>query len=78
MTENACPECGSAMEEGFIPDASYAVVLQSAWQRGRPEIAKIFGLSNGVKLNKQETVPIAAVRCTKCGFLKLYAKAIDE
>jgi Domain of unknown function (DUF6487) len=79
MTQNACPDCGSAMEEGFIPDVSYGAVLQLAWHPGTPEDKKILGLkSGGVKLNMKESVKITARRCTKCGFLKLYAKPNSE
>jgi hypothetical protein len=79
MTQNDCPECGSAMEEGFILDNAFIVALQSAWQRGIAEDAKLFGLKQGgVKLNVKECVKITARRCTKSGFLKLYAKLNSE
>jgi hypothetical protein len=66
------------MEEGFIPDMAYGVILQLAWQRGIPEDVKILGLKRGVKLNVKESVKITARRCTKCGFLKLYARETGE
>jgi hypothetical protein len=75
---NTCPECGAAMEEGFIPDMAHAAVMQLTWQRGAPEVAKFLGLKNGVKLKQSECVNITARRCTKCGFLKLYAKPLSE
>jgi len=78
MTQNSCPECGSTMEEGFIPDKSYGVLLQSRWQRGIPEDAKFLGIKSGVKLNMKESAKITAYRCTKCGFLKFYAKPNGE
>ena len=79
MTHNACPECGSVMEEGFIPDLGYGQFRQLAWQRGVPEDRKFLGLlDNGVKVNLAQLVNITARRCTKCGFLKFYAKLESE
>jgi hypothetical protein len=66
------------MEEGFIPDNAHYQILQLAWQPGLPEDAKFLGLKQGVKLNVKECVKITARRCTKCGFLKLYAKPNSE
>jgi hypothetical protein len=78
MTQNACPECGSAMEDGFIPDMAHVQVLQLAWQRGLPEDFKFLGMKNGVKMNPAESLKITTRRCTNCGFLKLYAKPPSE
>jgi len=66
------------MEDGFIPDMTHGAVMQLAWQRGLPEGAKFLGLKNGVKLNVKECMKITARRCTKCGFLKLYARETGE
>jgi ribosomal protein S27AE len=79
MTHNACPECGSVMEEGFIPDFRPGQFRQLAWQRGTPVDRKLLGLfDNGVKVDFEQLVNITARRCTKCGFLKLYAKPESE
>jgi hypothetical protein len=78
MIQNACPECGSAMEDGFIPDMTHGFVLQLAWQPGVPEDAKFLGLKNGVKINPAASLKITTRRCTNCGFLKLYAKPPSE
>ena len=40
MTQDTCPECGSAMEEGFVPDMSYAQILQLAWQRASRKVPR--------------------------------------
>jgi hypothetical protein len=74
MAQDTCHECGAAMEEGFIPDMTYASVAQLAWQRGIPEDAKFLGLKNGVKHRPNECIKITAWHCTECGLLKLYAK----
>jgi DNA-directed RNA polymerase subunit RPC12/RpoP len=78
MTRNACPECGSVMEEGFIPDLGHGQFRQLAWQRGAPVDRTFLGLDNGVKVNLKELLSITAARCTKCGFLKLYANPDSE
>jgi hypothetical protein len=66
------------MEQGFIPDMAHSCVWQLAWQRGEPQAAKFLGLANGVKLDTNEQLKVTADRCTKCGLLKLYARASDE
>jgi len=78
MTQNGCPECGSLMEEGFIPDLAFGAVMQLRWQRGLPKDVKFLGLKNGVTLKSYECEKITARRCTNCGFLKLYAKSTGE
>jgi len=79
MTQNACPECGAAMEEGFIPDMHVGSAMQLAWQRGIPESKKFLGLkTKGVKLNESEWLKITVRRCTGCGLLKLYARPTSE
>ncbi len=75
MTQNACLECGSAMEEGFIPVMmSYGEVRQTAWHAGKPERSWL----GGVKAKEDQVTMITAYRCTKCGLLKLYAKPGSE
>jgi hypothetical protein len=43
MTQNACPKCGAAMQESFIPDMTHGAVMQLKSQRGLPERAKFWG-----------------------------------
>jgi hypothetical protein len=69
MKKNACAECGSAMEIGFIPDRTYGGFMQSGWYPGEP---KISWLTEEVKC-REDPVPLTAYRCTKCGFVKFYA-----
>jgi hypothetical protein len=78
MLQGACPECGSAMEDGVIPDMAHTQVVQLGWQAGPPEDAKFLGMKAGLKVNVKELLKITARRCTKCGFLKLYAKPKSE
>ena len=79
MTQNACPECGAAMEEGFIPDMTAGGVFQLGWQRGRPENKKLLGLKlSAVQFNESQYLKITARCCTGCGLLKLYARPTGE
>jgi Domain of unknown function (DUF6487) len=78
MSRHACPDCGASMEQGMIPDFSHAQILQLTWHRGEPGARKFLGMANGIKVIPEQQVPITADRCTKCGFLKLYAVASDD
>ncbi len=79
MNVHKCPDCGSEMEEGFVPDQGYVTVHQAAWHRGKAEPEISFGLfRSGVRHDKHETVPIIAYRCTTCGLLRFYAQEGDE
>ena len=66
-----CPKCQRRMEAGHIPDVGYGVILQSTWTSAAVERRRIFG---GIKYNKRQQVPITAYRCSRCGFLELYAE----
>lgn len=69
-TNPKCPKCDSSMEEGFILDNTYGARLQSEWVEGEPDVSRWTGL----KLKGHEHVPIATLRCTRCGYLELYAR----
>jgi hypothetical protein len=64
-----CPKCSSKMVAGVMPDFSYNQVLQSKWIEG--PMPKTNWLGKPKSEFKQ--VPIIAHRCSKCGFLELYA-----
>lgn len=68
-----CPDCGSRMEEGFIPDVSQGACLQAQWHPGPPEKATFFGLPAGTKVDRKRMLPIRTLRCTSCGRLLSYA-----
>jgi predicted RNA-binding Zn-ribbon protein involved in translation (DUF1610 family) len=71
MTEHKCPDCGSAMEEGYIPDYGYGSIKQLTWQPGQPKPAWIF---DGIKSpNDWQARTIVAYCCTNCGLLKFVA-----
>jgi hypothetical protein len=61
------------MEPGHIPDMSHGVVLQSGWISGIPVVRKFIG---GIKYNRKANVPITAWRCSRCGYIELYAEGL--
>jgi predicted nucleic-acid-binding Zn-ribbon protein len=65
-----CPKCSGRMESGHLPDTGYGQVLQSSWAPGEPVVRRFVG---GIKSNPKEQLPITALRCSKCGYLELYA-----
>ena len=65
-----CPKCQRKMEPGHIPDMGHGIILQSSWTQGPPERRRYLG---GIKYNKKAQVPIIAYRCTRCGYVELYA-----
>ncbi|KAA5546931.1 hypothetical protein FYK55_00455 [Roseiconus nitratireducens] len=78
-----CGDCGEKLELGFIPDASYAVVLQAQWHPGTPEDKTFLGFRPqtlmgkdvpAIKHDSEHMRAITAYRCTVCGVLKLYAR----
>ncbi len=69
-----CPDCGTEMEEGFIPDWTQGGVLQTCWHRGTAESKTFLGMQmGGVKYDPTNMMPVTACRCTSCGLLKFYA-----
>jgi hypothetical protein len=70
MSERICAKCKGRMEEGFVPDSSYAALLRSAWVEGKPEK----NLLGSLKVKGKRTFPIVTLRCDVCGFLESYAR----
>ena len=76
-----CTGCGAELEIGFIPDVSMAVALKLSWHRGEPDdktMLDFLKYGPGVKYDRSQLIAIRALRCTKCGLLKLYANPIES
>jgi hypothetical protein len=71
MVVTTCPECGGAMEPGFVADLSGDTVMPSEWIGGTPERSWF----TGTRLRGKARAPLTALRCDACGFVKLYAPA---
>ncbi|HJQ78435.1 MAG TPA: hypothetical protein VJ828_00700 [Lacipirellulaceae bacterium] len=67
-TQKGCPKCNGAMQQGFVVDNTYGGRAVSHWAQGPPQ--KSFW--TGTKL-PPEPLPLAAFRCSSCGFTEFYA-----
>lgn len=67
---SSCPKCQGSMESGFIPDFNYGSVLELKWVEGPPEK----GLLRNLKTKGKRQFAISTDRCTRCGYLDLYAR----
>lgn len=76
----ACPKCGSEMEFGLLIDSTHrsGKLLEvttpeqvQEWVRGSPR-KSIMNLA--FKTEPGDRLQVATLRCTKCGFLELYAR----
>ncbi|HMA21563.1 MAG TPA: hypothetical protein VKO87_12220 [Gemmatimonadaceae bacterium] len=59
------------MEPGHVPDTGHGVVLQSSWAPGLPVVQRFFG---GIKYSKKHLIPLIAWRCSRCGYVELFAE----
>jgi hypothetical protein len=66
---STCPKCQGTIESGFIPDASYGAVLICNWTEGEP----VKNFLGSLKIKGKRQIPLTANRCTRCGFVELYA-----
>ena len=60
-----CPKCQGAMEQGFVADR-----VLTRWIEGALETSVL----GWPKIRGKRKIPISTNRCTKCGYLELYAR----
>jgi predicted nucleic-acid-binding Zn-ribbon protein len=65
-----CPKCGGAMVQGFTFESEGPRRMVSSWVEGAPEKA----FWHSAKVSAEKCVPVGSFRCSKCGFLELYAR----
>ncbi|HYC93638.1 MAG TPA: hypothetical protein VEO54_30820 [Thermoanaerobaculia bacterium] len=65
-----CERCRVPMERGYMIDHGYGVTYPMAWVAGVPRWSKWWGL----KVKREEKIPVASYRCPQCGRLESYAK----
>jgi hypothetical protein len=65
----ACVRCRVPMENGFVADTTYGGYLQQKWYPGEPQS----GFWAGVKVKKEQSIPVTTLRCPNCGYLESYA-----
>ena len=74
MGENiACPDCGSPMEEGYMPDRWDTLAVLPCWHPGKAAIG-VFGGIKGFFWKSPKGKPVTAYRCPTCSYVKLYAR----
>ena len=69
MRPTSCTKCQGSMSEGVMVDVGYGSYSVGSWQSGPPAVSRWFGL----KVKKKALVPTTAYRCSRCGFIELYA-----
>jgi hypothetical protein len=57
------------MVVGFVADGIHAGFAQQNWVPGKPKPSFWMGL----KMKKDEIVPVITLRCPNCGYLESYA-----
>jgi len=66
-----CIRCHAQMECGYVVDLTYGGYAQQKWYPGAPESS----IWKGLKLNRNQSVPVTTFRCSSCGYLESYAKS---
>ena len=75
MTQTVeCLHCKVVMEEGLIVDASYTNFVRQKWMAGQPE-QKLLG---GLKVDRDQLIPVKTLRCPKCGYMESYANGVPS
>lgn len=77
-TPRSCPDCGVAMEPGYVPDFAHAGVVPTRWHPRMPEYHHtFFGLEVGdhqLKVDHAALLPVVTWRCPTCHLLRSYAE----
>ena len=69
MRPTSCVKCQGSMSDGVMVDVGYGSSTVASWQSGPPVVSRFWGL----KVNKKALIPATAYRCSRCGFIELYA-----
>jgi len=64
-----CIRCHAQMEVGYMLDANRAGYMQQNWSAGEPKPSFWMGL----KLAKDQVLPVTTFKCPRCGYLESYA-----
>ena len=68
---SGCPKCNGSMKEGFIVDQGYGQAHVSTFQAGEPRRS----FWTGLKQDKANQHAVTTLRCSRCGYLEMYAKS---
>jgi hypothetical protein len=64
-----CIRCQAQMEVGYVMDGNRSGYQQQNWSPGEPKPSFWLGL----KLAKDQILPVISLRCPRCGYLESYA-----
>ena len=64
-----CIRCHAQMEVGYLLDATHSGYQQQNWSPGEPKPSFWMGL----KLAKDQVLPVTTLKCPRCGYLESYA-----
>ena len=69
-----CSRCQTAMERGFVAEEGVTGHLVARWCAGQPTKGVLGGMGEVDSKQHREGIPIASLRCPKCGFLEFFAQ----
>jgi hypothetical protein len=64
-----CIRCRAQMESGWVPDNAHSGLQRQNWSPGEPQPS----FWTGLKVGKDQVIPVTTFRCPKCGYLESYA-----
>jgi predicted nucleic-acid-binding Zn-ribbon protein len=64
-----CIKCHAHMEPGWVADKTQGGFAQQKWSAGEPRPS----FWTGLKMDKDQIVPVTTFRCPNCGYLESYA-----
>jgi len=64
-----CARCHARMESGWVADYTHGGIQQENWCPGEPQPSSWTGL----KVERDQVIPITTLRCPSCGYLESYA-----
>jgi len=64
-----CNRCHAQMESGWVPDNTHSGLQRQNWSPGEPQPS----FWTGLKLAKNQVLPVTTLRCPRCGYLESYA-----
>jgi hypothetical protein len=68
-TQKKCPKCDGNLIKGFILDYAHSVIIVPNWHEGSPKKSFWWKTSQP----SSDGIPIAAFRCSRCGFIEFYS-----